>query len=158
MNQISDSQMNIRIGTTAESGPIYWPYHLTDRALRRYMPHVDGTPAIRNSIATHLISRWTDLRQQGVHNRAVVAIDPTGDLTRAILDAIGDRIQDDDVVIDLDGATNPVGVDLDVPANHDLLTAEILIRDNEEQPAGVDYVSLAIRSSTATASPSGIPG
>ena len=37
--------------------------------------------------------------------------------------------------------TNAVGADLDVPANQDPLTAEILIRDNEEQPAGVDYVT-----------------
>ena len=103
---------DIRIGTTTEPGQIYRQFHLTGRIFRRNLVHIGGTATSRNQFATQIITRCIDLRDQGIHNRAVVVIDPTGGLPKDVFRAMSPAQQSQTATIDLNHPERPSDLNL----------------------------------------------
>ena len=99
---------DIRIGTTTEPGQIYRQFHLTDRIFRSNRVHIGGTATSRNQFATQIITRWIDLRDQGIYNRAVVVIDPTRGLPKDVFRAMSPAQQSQTAIIDLKPSRTPL--------------------------------------------------
>ena len=101
-----------RIGTTTEPGQIYRQFHLTDRIFRSNRVHIGGTATSRNQFATQIITRWIDLRDQGIYNRAVVVIDPTRSLPKDVFRAMSPAQQSQTAIIDLNHPERPSDLNL----------------------------------------------
>ena len=78
----------------------------------RLLVHIGGTATSRNQFATQIITRWIDLRDQGIHNRAVVVIDPTGGLPKDVFRAMSPEQQSQTAIIDLNHPERPSDLNL----------------------------------------------
>ena len=108
MTTPNQDPVSIRIGTTTELGPIYRQFHLTDAEFRRNITHVGGTPRFRNRFTASIIPHLLRLR----NDRAVVIIDPTGNLPLHIRQLPDLPREKPMVVVDLNHPTRPTDLNL----------------------------------------------